>query len=400
VRILLDDINASGREIHMAGLDSHPDIELRIFNPFARRRFRWLDFVTDLDRVNHRMHNKSMTIDNQVTIVGGRNIGDEYFGARGDFNFGDADVIGFGPVAREVSRSFDEYWNSEMAVPVAALVPSGETIESLDDLRLRWTRTISKIDNTPYREAFERVLLEVVQRRADLLTWCPYEVVADPPDKVRDDASPTDPDLLRSRLRPVVVGAERELLVISPYFVPREEGVEGFRELRERGVRVVIVTNSLSSTDVTAVHAGYASYRRALLEMGVELWEIRAQATLESLERLKIGLSRSSLHTKAFVVDREKLFVGSFNWDPRSAEINTEMGILLESQPMAEQAFEAIERFLIERAFQLRLNAAGEIEWVFREDGKEILWNHEPETSLGRRLAARFYALLPIEDQL
>lgn len=400
VRILLDDINVSGREIHMAGLDKHPNIELRIFNPFGRRRFRWLDFVTDLDRVNHRMHNKSMTIDNQVTIVGGRNIGDEYFGARGDYNFGDADVIGFGPVAKEVSRSFDEYWNSGLAIPVAVLVPSGEEVESLEELRERWAKRIAEIDQTPYEEALREVEIEVVQRRADLLEWSPYQVVADPPEKVLEGASMSHPDLLRSRLRPVVLAASEEVIVISPYFVPGQGGLDLFRQLRERGVRVLVITNSLASTDVTAVHAGYARYRQDLLEMGVELWEMRAQVTLSALERFQLGMSRSSLHTKAFLIDREKLFIGSFNWDPRSVAINTEMGIVVESSLMAGQAVESMRPVFEDRAFELRLDAQGEIEWVTRNGGSEVVYDHEPETSFGQRLAVKFYSLLPIESQL
>jgi putative cardiolipin synthase len=400
VRILLDDINVSGREVHMAGLDTHPNIELRIFNPFGRRQFRWLDFVTDLDRVNHRMHNKSMTIDNQVTIVGGRNIGDEYFGARGDVNFGDADVIGFGPVAKEVSRSFDDYWNSGMAIPVVALVPAGSETESLEALRERWAAKIAEIDLTPFRKALEEVMIEVGERGADLLSWSSYLVVADPPEKVLEGASPTDPELLRSRLGPLVREAERELIVISPYFVPRDAGVALFRDLRDRGVRVVVVTNSLASTDVTAVHAGYARYRKQLLEMGVELWEIRTRRTLQTLQRLQLGMSRSSLHTKAFLIDREELFIGSFNWDPRSVEINTEMGIVLHSPELAAQAGDELDASLSSAAFELRLNQEDEIEWVFRSDGTEMVFDHEPGTGLGRRLAAGLFSLLPIEDQL
>jgi len=225
-------------------------------------------------------------------------------------------------------------------------------------------------------------------------------VVADPPGKAEEGASLSDPELLRSKLGPVVLGAKRELIVVSPYFVPREAGVGLFRQLRDKGVRILVVTNSLASTDVTAVHAGYARYRKELLKMGVEIWEMRAKNTLGSLRRLKLGLSRSSLHSKAFVVDREKLFVGSFNWDPRSVEINTEMGVVLDSEKLAQEAIDAIEASALDQVFQVRLGSEGQIEWVVHIDGTEVVYSDEPETSLGQRFAAKFYALLPIEDHL
>lgn len=400
VRILLDDISTSEHETGMATLVAHPNIEIRIFNPFSRRRPRFLDFVTDLGRVNHRMHNKSMTADSQATIVGGRNIGDEYFGARADVNFDDLDVIGFGKVARDVSNSFDLYWNSDMAVPVAALLPEDHEPEPLERLRTRWSTRVAEVDQTPYREALDQAVVVAIERQADVLTWSPAQVVSDPPGKVLDDASKSDPGLLRSQLRPAVLAAKKELMVISPYFVPRETGVEGFRKLRDNGLRVIVVTNSLASTDVTAVHAGYARYRKELLEMGVEIWEVRATKTLRELRRLKLGMSRSSLHTKAFVVDREKLFVGSFNWDPRSVEINTEMGVFLDSPELAEWTSDRVEEVLPRVAYLLRLDERGKIEWVWLEDGEQVVYTSEPEAGLAQRLGVNFYTLLPIEGQL
>jgi putative cardiolipin synthase len=400
VRMLLDDITTKGHDPGMAALDSHPRIEIRIFNPFSRGMGRWWSIVTDLGRVNHRMHNKSMTFDNQATIVGGRNIGDEYFDARTDKNFNDLDILGVGPVVQDVSRAFDAYWNSAAAVPVQALVGPPRQPQDLDRLRTYITAQADEARQTTYRAAFESSLSELLALQPDILKWEEWTLVVDPPEKAQPGFEDRGSEQLNLQLRPTAESAQTELVVVSPYFVPRDNTVERFRRLLQRGVRVVIVTNSLSSTDVTPVHAGYSRYRKALLEAGAELWEVRADFTQRERQRRGLGYSAASLHTKAFAVDRRYLFVGSFNFDPRSVDINTEMGIVVDSPSLAAPAVNRLLAVLPESAYRLRLDADGDIEWVGQENGAEVVYRTEPHTGFWRRFQVDVLRLLPIEGQL
>jgi putative cardiolipin synthase len=399
VRLLLDDINTSGYGDGLKTLDSHPNVEVRIFNPFAHRSFRLLDFATDFSRVNHRMHNKSVTFDNQVTIVGGRNIGADYFGASVDHRFADLDVLGIGPIAAQVSSAFDRHWNSQVSVPVDALLPNEVEPGALDQLRGRVDKIADEAGDTPYGHILEDEIREDADIREDELTWCSAKVVADPPDKAADDLDPDDPDLITSELGPFVRAAESELIVISPYFVPRKKGVELFRSLRERGVRVVVVTNSLASNDVVPVHTGYARYRNDLLEMGVEIWEVKIDRD-RTHERSKLGISRSSLHTKAFVIDRRHLFVGSFNWDPRSKYINTEMGVFFDSPELAGSTAQHIDSLLPNVAYRVDLDEEGDLRWSDFTRQPAVIHTKEPDAGFWLRFEASLYRFIPIEGQL
>jgi putative cardiolipin synthase len=236
VRLLLDDIDTADYDAGMAALDVHPNIEIRLFNPFSRSQGQLISFFTEFGRVNRRMHNKSMTFDNQATIVGGRNIGAIYFSAEEDSNYNDLDVLGFGPVAREVSAAFDEYWNSSVVVPVSVLLGQDATPAGLDERRARIPEIIETARQSPYGEALDDAVLEAIAEDETILTWSEAIVVADPPEKAAETYEGQDPKQLSSVMGPVVRAAEKELVVISPYFVPRESGVELFRELTERGV--------------------------------------------------------------------------------------------------------------------------------------------------------------------
>ncbi len=400
VRLLLDDIDTAQYDAGMTALDAHPNIEIRLFNPFSRGKSQLMSFFTEFGRVNRRMHNKSMTFDNQATIVGGRNIGAIYFSAEEDSNYNDLDVLGFGPVAGKVSAAFDEYWNSSVVVPVSTLLGQDATSEGLDELRARIPEIIEAAKQTPYGGALSSAILEVIAKDETILTWSQAIVVADPPEKAAETYDGQHPEQLSSVMGPVVRAAEKELVVISPYFVPRESGVELFRELTERGVRVVILTNSLASTDMVPVHAHYARYRKALLEAGVELWEVRAEEAHVGRQIRGLGYSRSSLHGKVFAIDRRYIFIGSFNWDPRSVDINTEMGIYLDAPSMTGPALERFERALPTSAYRLRLTEAGDIEWIAQENGQEVTYQDEPGVSFSRRLNSDLWLLVPIEDQL
>jgi putative cardiolipin synthase len=406
VRLLLDDIHAAGRDEALGAVDSHPNIEVRLFNPFAHRGARWIDLASDYGRVNRRMHNKSMTADSQLAVVGGRNVGDEYFAAGADVEFGDFDVLAAGPVVAQVSSSFDEYWNSDVAYPVSALLPpSSSTEDRLRALRDKVAGHTRSLAGTPYALGLAQTdLARRIAERKLAAYWGRAEVIADRPDKVlrpREDVSTH----ALPRLRKIMEEAKQELFLISPYFVPGDQGAAWLQDTARRGVRVRILTNSYAANDVGAVHAGYAAYRKALLESGVELYELKPtaapQADAEGRHRDLGGSSRSSLHAKTYMADARKLFVGSFNLDPRSAFLNTEMGVVIESEALCAEFRGRVLGRLPDIAYRVELDAkTREVAWITRESGKETRYDSEPGVGLLQRMLMGLLRLLPIEEQL
>jgi putative cardiolipin synthase len=402
VRLLVDDIATRGLDVGMSELDGHPNFEIRIFNPFSRRLGRILHFVMNFRRANRRMHNKSFTVDGAVTVVGGRNIGAEYFAAREDVNFGDLDLLGFGPVARDVGIAFDVYWNDALAAPVADLVrPPRNPYASLESLRARNAAALEDLEASDYGEALRCTLLDRLQGMEGGVEWAPAHVVFDPPGKIRGEVAPGQvAGPLATSLLQAVGRAERELLVVSPYFVPLAGGVELLAATRARGVRSIVLTNSLASSDVVAVHSGYAPFRIPLLRRGVELFEARNDARMAGPIRAGAARSHSSLHAKIFVVDRRRLFVGSFNWDPRSVSINTEMGILVDSPVLARRVAELVTALLPSAAWRVGEADSGRLRWSREEAGREIVATREPGAGFWRRLLAVILGWLPIREQL
>ena len=401
VRVLLDDNGLSGMDGKLALLSMEPNVEIRLFNPFPFRTFKRLGFLTDFSRVNRRMHNKSFTVDGQLTIVGGRNIGDEYFGATPEIAFADLDVLVAGAVVDDVSRDFDKYWNSPVSYPIGQLVtpPSERKTKAL----LRGEEDTAL---TPKARAYlkavagSQFITNIMDGKLEF-QWVPVRMVSDDPAKVVDQAPPGT--MMLARLRDVLDKPEKSVDLVSPYFVPTQQGVEAFAELVKQGVRLRVLTNAMEATDVTAVHAGYAKYRKSLLENGIELYEMRAQAD-EDRVREKAGLfgsSGSSLHAKTFAVDGKRVFVGSFNFDPRSAVLNTELGFVIESQDMAQAMVRAFDKDVPEHAYQLELDENGKIYWrMKKEDGTEEIFRSEPSATWLKQLYIRFLSVLPIESLL
>jgi putative cardiolipin synthase len=405
VRMLLDDANTKGFDETLAALDAHPKIEVRLFNPFANRGFRLGDFATDFSRVNRRMHNKSFTADNQVTIVGGRNIGNEYFGADPDVGFQDLDVIAIGPVVREVSHQFDLYWNSPSAYPVSSVIrpvdPAGAAQKVRDaEARLQQdpaaVRYLRAVRETPL---LPRLLAGDLQKE-----WAAAHVIHDDPSKVlvppeREDVQLL-PHLTQSMGKPLA-----ELDLVSPYFVPGKEGTEGLVTLARSGVKVRVLTNSLAATDVSPVHAGYAKYRTDLLRGGVQLYELKrtpsrqAETEAEAKERRDaVGSSGASLHAKTFGVDRSRIFVGSFNLDPRSARLNTEMGVVIASPSMTTELASQFDKVIPEASYEVRLKDDGSgLQWIERTPEGEKRLDDEPSAGFFKRLWIGILGLLPIE---
>jgi putative cardiolipin synthase len=401
VRLLLDDIFTSGYDTGMMALNSHPNFEIRIYNPFNRGAVgRSLGAATSISRVNRRMHNKTFTVDNQVTIIGGRNIADEYFGAREDAKFGDLDVAGIGPIVRDVSSMFDTYWNHETAIPVPAFLPPLDDPEAeLDALRDRLDAELQGIDDSKYAEAVRDRILEQVETDTSVFRWAPYNLVFDSPDKgVKGRAA--EEDLITAPLRESLLAAENEILVISPYFVPRKTGIEAFSRVQASGVDITVITNSLAANNQASVHGGYAPARKPLLENGIKLFEVRPDSEVRGTEFVDSSGARATLHTKAYIVDRSHVFIGSFNFDPRSANLNTEMGVIIKDPELAEFFTGRIEEYVPTQTWQVFLNADGRIRWRGTEGGEIVIYDKEPKTTWGQRFMAGVYRILPIRSQL
>jgi putative cardiolipin synthase len=346
--------------------------------------------LSDFSRVNRRMHNKSFTADNQATIVGGRNIGDEYFGAGSAVEFTDLDVLAVGAVVPSVSAEFDAYWNSASAYPAAALIRAAPPA-SAARARQAWATLHADPRATQYIEALRRTgLIGELLRGQLALEWAPARVIADDPAKVLHPPDRKELQML-PRLQAAIGEPERSLDLVSPYFVPTDDGTAALSALAAHGVQVRVLTNSLAATDVAPVHAGYAKYRKALLRGGIRLYELKP--TAEKDERESPGGSDASLHAKTFAVDGARIFVGSFNFDPRSARLNTEMGVLIESRALASKLASTLDAALPRDAYEVRLGQDGELQWA--SEGQ--LFSAEPDTGFFRSLWIGFLSLLPIE---
>jgi putative cardiolipin synthase len=421
VRMLVDDLNLDDNEHLMAALATHPSIEVRVFNPFGSTRrsvfARTENAFTRIDRFTHRMHNKAMIADGAVAIVGGRNLGDEYFSASPTLRFRDLDILAAGPIVRDVSESFDTFWNSALAYPLNALNKHHYADRGLEAtreaLRAHWRAQAQAVSAKPLNDA--PLATQIAQGQLALV-WAPAQFLVDSPRKVTaPDGAYESPPM--HRLAELLRGAQHEVLVLSPYFVPHAAGQQLLGELTQRGVRVAIVTNSMASTDAVAVQAGYSRYRIPLLKEGVELYEF--QPLRQGRSRFISGSnSRSSLHAKVYVIDRRMLVIGSLNLDPRSAHLNTELALFIESPTLANATASLIERTMApdssyrvtlappEEDAQLRALGSPTSGLVWTGD-KQVgshtylrTWSYDPEAGLVRNLLTGLFLLLPIDSQL
>ena len=398
VRLLLDDNNTAGLDQTLSMLGKQQHLEIRLFNPFVPRAPRALAFATDFSRLNRRMHNKSFTADNQATIVGGRNVGDEYFGAAGDVLFADLDVLVIGSVVGAVSHDFDRYWNSPSAYPATLLIKPPNKGDA-GDIALEADR----IDDTKAAEEYVQAMRtspfvqQLIERQLPF-EWAPTRLVSDDPAKVLDKARPGSG--VAANLKNLLGVPNKELDLVSPYFVPGKSGTQAFAELAKEGVNVRILTNALEATDVAAVHAGYAKWRKPLLQAGVTLYESR-RSWDENDAREKtgrFGSSASSLHAKTFAVDDQRIFVGSFNFDPRSIDLNTEMGLVIDSPVLAGKLGQAMRGTIPQRAYQVLLNPDGSLYWIARDaNGGITRYDTEPGTSVWKRMGVAILSVLPID---
>lgn len=397
VRLLVDDNGIPGLDETLAAMNAEPNIEVRLFNPFTYRSPKWANYITAFSRLNHRMHNKSFTVDNEATIVGGRNIGDNYFGASDDIVFADLDVLAIGPVVPQVSAEFDRYWDCRLAYPIDRIVntPAAGALTRFHDREAR-------LQQDPAANAYRQALAKdrTVQQLLDgtvPLTWATAHMYSDPPSKALGQEGKGD--RLIDDLVPVFAAATGSLELVSPYLVLGVTGTRDLAAMARRGVDVRVLTNSLSATDVTAVHAGYAKRRKALLKAGIKLYEWPRTGAHPHDRRLSgpFGSSGASLHAKTFAVDGQRLFIGSFNFDPRSANLNTEMGFMIESPTLAEAMRTAFKQDIPSRAYQVRLDPNGTLYWLRQQNGTMHRYDTEPDTSWVRRMTVKFISLWPID---
>ena len=407
VRLLVDDIHLGGRDFGAMVMDSHPNIEVRIFNPFSRNVGRTSQFVTRLGSVTRRMHNKSFTVDNQITILGGRNIGNEYFEADPDLEFEDLDVMAIGPVVKEVSSVFDRYWNSELAYPVSVLFKGKPpTAEQVEKLRGELNKYVADQTDSEYLRALRNSDLANKFRMDQVdFGWGDAEVVYDQPEKLLHGFSENQYHL-SPMLIPYWKAVKKELIIFSPYFVPGKSGTAFLTQLAQRGVRVRILTNSLASNDVGLVHAGYMKYRKDLLRGGVELYELNKKLSRKERKVKKgtSGSSKASLHAKSFVFDRKQVFIGSLNLDPRALVYNTEIGVVLNVPIIAEEMAKWFDENINQIAFRLELkkdeNGDENLLWHGVVNGKEHTFDVEPYAGFWRRFGISIMSIFPIESQL
>jgi len=391
VRILLDDTTSDGLDQTIATLAAHPQIQIRVFNPLNLGRStgvtRTLGRLFNLSQQHRRMHNKLWLADSSMAIVGGRNLGDEYFDAKPNLNFTDIDMLGVGPVAEQLGHSFDQYWNSALSKPIDEFVSSKPTAEDLQNTRTRLEQSLEE-SRKQNHALYQQLMTFATQPRLDIwrseLIWAWSQALWDAPSKVLADGEPDPQLLLTTQLAPALNGVNKELVLISAYFIPGPPGLVYLTGRADAGVSVRLLTNALEATDVPAVHGGYAPYRKALLEHGVQLFELRRQPGDSSgsgprlFSSKSYGDSDSSLHSKAIVFDQQKSFIGSFNFDPRSVLWNTEVGVLVDSPELAARVRElALQGMAPPLSYQVKLENE-QIVWVTEDDGKIHTLTKEP----------------------
>lgn len=408
VRLLLDDFNGSpDLDAVLARFAKHPNIAVRLINPVANRKWRFLDYISSPLRINRRMHNKSMTFDNRISILGGRNIGNEYLNNDKSNQFADLDVLLVGEVVGDISHSFNDYWESPLAFDIETLVATPDDSHFLQNLDVDLARK-QRADREEralrtYREAVASSTIgEDLLNKQLAFRWAVIDFLADDAQKISHTIA--EGGLLVNKLRHKLGMPNSQFSIVSSYFVPTKDGVDGLVRLANQGVKVHILTNSYDATDVGAVHAGYADYRKTLLKAGISLYELKSTArrddkpTDDNDNRLwrTRGQTTTSLHAKAFAVDDHKVFIGSYNVDPRSANLNSELGVLIYDDRLAARLHQAFGEGMQHQAYKVVLNGDN-LEWHTLENNEPTVLTQEPNMQLGDKIGIAILSKLPID---
>ncbi|WP_367103668.1 phospholipase D family protein [uncultured Psychrobacter sp.] len=404
VRLLLDDFNSNAQlDQQLLRFASHPNIAVRIINPLMHRKFQALNFVTGLPRINRRMHNKSMIFDKQITIIGGRNIGNEYLSNDQNSQFADLDVLLIGKVVADIDNSFASYWSSPLSFDIQTLVTPDKSTTSdfligLDQLD-RDEKRDARSSLAVYKAAVEDSSIDedLVNKQVPF-RWTDMQFLSDDVGKL-DKSVPSNTNLVQ-QLRVLLGTPSKQLTIISSYFVPTKDGVNTLVQLAEAGVDIKILTNSFDATDVTAVHSGYSQWRPKLLRAGIKIYELKSTASEEQREN-KLWKARSqsstSLHAKTFAIDDHQVFIGSYNVDPRSANINTEMGVIINDDELARQLHEALSDDLLSQAYEVKLVGNNQLQWHTIEEGEKVVYDTEPRVDLTDHVWLTIMSWLPID---
>ena len=407
IRLLIDDNNAKSTEGIFLALAQHPNIEVKLFNPYRFRKYRALDMILDLKRINRRMHNKSFIADHQVALIGGRNMTNQYYNVSDNYQFSDVDVMLVGTAVKDISHSFDKYWSHEYAYKVQEVVNqsahhlSYESLKRQLDEHYKRVTVQNYLDLTSNSQAIDSLMSRDIQ-----LDWVKAEVVKDSPDKIKSKAKKKEH--LNFQLIQHLEQPEKNVDLISAYFVPEKKGAKMLTDLAKDGVKVRVLTNSFKANDVAVVHAFYGKYRQNLLEHGVQLYEFLPALNKNDLDKntedlakkAKVsikGLSRSSLHAKLMALDEKQVFIGSFNFDPRSAYLNTEIGVLLNSPPLAQAVHTTMDENLSKYAYKLVLDANKKITWQRQTPQGPVIYTKEPRMKWWQRAGIKMLSWLPIE---
>ena len=397
VRFLLDDIFTTVDDRALIVLNKHPNVELRIFNPISRKGLYYFNYLGHFRIANRRMHNKSFTVDNQAAIVGGRNIAEEYFQLQTKEEFIDFDMLSAGPIVKDISASFDTYWNHKLAIPMEALSYEYDD-DALDEIRSRIKKAMQESGENVYAQAINTELMRDFYNGSLEPYFADAKVIIDDPQKLLEKIS-QDQKIVATAIAEALSKAKKEIIIITPYFIPGKNGVEFIKAITAKGVRIVLVTNSLATNNHTSVHSAYSSYRKPVLQAGVDLWEARANAAGLTLDDGTTKFEQLTLHTKGILIDRRYTFVGSLNLDPRSIDIDTEMGVMIDSEDLANMLAERLLQRIPEMAYKLELDDKNKITWHATIDGQQVVETKEPLTTVWRRFLAWLLKIMP-EKQL
>ncbi|KGT46477.1 MULTISPECIES: phospholipase D family protein [Acinetobacter] len=403
VRLMIDDQNGTQLDDHLLALSQHPNIQIKLFNPYKFRKIRALDYGLRLKQVNHRMHNKLIIADGTAAVTGGRNISSEYFEASNDFQFTDVDIFFAGTAVQDANQSFIRFWNDDLSYDIQQILNEKPRPEELTKLRQTFVYENGKTEEIQKR--INEAQAEVAEQlEARPVRWAKAHFVADSPNKARPEAK--EHDYIYTHMLNVMGEPSNHLELVSAYFVPTQWGADYLSTRSKNGLKVRILTNSFQANDVTVVHAYYQQYREQLLKNGIEIWEFksfierRKRTWYEKLTGDVIpakNKNSSSLHAKFFDVD-DMVFIGSFNFDPRSAKLNTEVGLVVESEELQEEITTALNQYLPRIAYQLKLNQQGEIIWIDQQpDGTTITHPHDPETTKFQRFMMNLVTTFPAE---
>jgi len=402
VRLLIDDQNGTKLDATLKQLAAHPNFEIKLFNPYKFRKLRVIDYAFRLKHINQRMHNKLIIADGAIAVTGGRNISREYFDASDNFQFTDMDILFYGTAVQHANDVFHEFWNDNLSYSVPQLLGDGNQ-EQLSKLRQYYELTALQKDQLKKRiELAEKQINKHLKDRP--INWAKAHFIADSPNKIRGEA--TNDQLIYSQMLNIMGEPKQHLELVSAYFVPTRKGTDYLVNLSKNDVRIRILTNSFLANDVAVVHAFYQKYRHDLLQNGIKLYEFKPYIERNKRTWYEVvtgnvipakGKNTSSLHAKFFDIDG-MVFIGSFNFDPRSANLNSEVGLVVESDVLQKYISRSLDQYLPQIAYELKLNKQGEIIWLDQhKDGSIVEYKHDPETTKFQRFAMQAVSYLPIE---